>query len=279
MTLYNLVNTGQCCLLLQQRQPWARERLGVSRQDWSGPRETWGRWWDTAVPEFPPVFPHWQAAYRAEAEPARREEEEVQRTKPEVQWDGYLSEREMGHRWPSLEAPERSLQRHRSPFWLEGTPAGKGISPKLQEALGLYRTVYPKNRNIYSFTLNEKSSFSHKLITWHYLIQKSIPCIHCVIKKKNTPLDKLLSIYHSLSCLLSTTAEPLTAAILDCVWPHTASGRTAPPHHEHPLKAWNTPHVEPTNIPDQTKGTKTARGCAHKSIKPASVFTRIQTVY
>lgn len=156
MILYNLVNTGQCCLLRQQRQPWARERLGVSRQDWSGPRETWGRWWDTAVPEFPPVSPRWQAACRAEAEPARRGEEEIQRTKPEAQWEGYPSERETGHHRPSSEAPERSPQRHRSPFWLEGTPAGKGISPKLQEALGLYRTVYPTNINIYSFTLNEK---------------------------------------------------------------------------------------------------------------------------
>lgn len=77
------------------------------------------------------------------------------------------------------------------------------------------------------------------------------------------PLDKPL-IYHSQSCLLSATAEPLTAAILDCVWPHSlsashpASGRTAPPHYEHPLKTRNN--------------TQT-------SIKPTSVFTKIQIVY
>lgn len=87
---------------------------------------------------------------------------------------GYLSVREMGQHWPSLVAPGRILQQHRSPFWPEGTPAGKGISPELQEAPGLYRTVYPTNINVYSFTFDEKKF----IFTQIYLIQQSIPCIH-----------------------------------------------------------------------------------------------------
>lgn len=143
---------GQCCLSLQQRQPWGRERPGVSRKDWSGPRETWGRWWDIAVPEFALVSPHWQAAYRAEAEPEREEEGEVQMTQSIIAAVRLcMIRREIGHHWPELVAPERFLQRQRSPFWLEGTPAGKGISPKKQEAPGLYRTVYPVNINSFTF--------------------------------------------------------------------------------------------------------------------------------
>lgn len=73
---------------------------------------------------------------------------------------------------------------------------------------------------------------------------------------------------HSLSCQLSAAAETLTVAILDCLLLHSlspsdpASGRTAPPHHEPPLKAQKTQHVvkwaQRLRVHEQAKDNKTA---------------------
>ena len=57
---------------------------------------------------------------------------------------------------------------------------------------------------------------------------------------ENTWGKKLLTVNHLLSCHLSAATETLIAAILDSLPPHSlsphpASGRTALPHHEHPL--------------------------------------------
>lgn len=73
---------------------------------------------------------------------------------------------------------------------------------------------------------------------------------------------------HWLSCQLSAAAETLTVAILDCLLLHSlspsdpASGRTAPPHHEPPLKAQKTQHVvnwaQRLRVHEQAKDNKTA---------------------
>lgn len=75
--LRHLVNSVQCCLLLQQRLPWGHGRPDASKRHWSGPTARWGQWSDTAAPGFLPVSPHWLTVYRAEAEPGKERGEGV----------------------------------------------------------------------------------------------------------------------------------------------------------------------------------------------------------
>lgn len=253
---------GQCCLLLQQRQPWARERPGVSRQDWSGPREMWGRWWDTAVPEFPPVSPHWQAAYRPEAEPERQEEEEVWRTKPvrgamtliwtqgkwgttdPSQWflKGFFNGTVLLFGWKAHQQVKAFDQSSRKPRVYTG-----------QYILQIWKFIVSLFLKWKKLILTQRY-----FIIWHSLVQQPSQCIHSLIKETDSKQTSWQTTYLSLTELSAVnnsrafnSSHPwlcLASQFVcstSCLWKNCTTSSRAPSENMKYSTGWAQKHSRP----------------------------------